>query len=222
MIWPMPVRCRACSAESAPMVANIAASESPRLMPTRLAASSDRRSRSGCRPSPRRSSRSPRRRRTARSGRTRSPVPGSDRGSTARERRSRVPIARASRAAGSRPRCRHAPPGAGRWPGRGRPHVERHRLLVAGDDRPPQRLTLGLDPAPLGHGISAARVLDLDHLGPEITQQLTAEGTGQELTQLDDPHTGQRTGGLRLRGAASTAIRTYDPDSACTPAVAMA
>ena len=60
------------------------------------------------------------------------------------------------------------------------------RQLVAGDHRPPQRLAVGLLPAPLAHRVAVDRVLDLDDLRPEVAEELAAERAGQELAQLDD------------------------------------
>ena len=65
--------------------------------------------------------------------------------------------------------------------------VQGHRLLVAGDHRPPQRQAVRLLPAPLAHRVAPGRVLELDHLGPEVGQQLAAERPGQELAHLDHP-----------------------------------
>ena len=57
---------------------------------------------------------------------------------------------------------------------------QRHRLLVAGDDRPPQRLAVRLL-APHWRIGSPGRVLELDDLGTEIAEQLAAERAGQQL-----------------------------------------
>ena len=66
------------------------------------------------------------------------------------------------------------------------------RLLVASDEWPPQRPPVRLLPAPLPHRIAARRVLDLDHLGAEVAEQLTAERTGEKLSEFDDPNIGER------------------------------
>ena len=66
------------------------------------------------------------------------------------------------------------------------------RLLVAGHDRPPQRLAVRLLPAPFAHRVAAARVLDLDDLGAEVAEQLPAERAGQQLAELDHPQVVQR------------------------------
>ncbi|MNE91269.1 hypothetical protein D3C80_1888610 [compost metagenome] len=36
------------------------------------------------------------------------------------------------------------------------------------------------------HGVADAGRLQLDHLGAHVAQQLTAEGTGDQLAHLDD------------------------------------
>src|SRR5690606_36293858 len=40
--------------------------------------------------------------------------------------------------------------------------------------------------------VAAARVLDLDHVGPEVSEQLAAEGSREQLTDLNDPYAVQR------------------------------
>src|SRR5690606_5270377 len=67
-----------------------------------------------------------------------------------------------------------------------------HRLLVAPDHRPPGRQALGQAAAPLAHGIAAAGILQLDHLGAEVAEDLAAEGAGDQRAHLDDPQAGKR------------------------------
>src|SRR3954447_21861002 len=57
--------------------------------------------------------------------------------------------------------------------------IDRDRLLVAGDRRPPQALAVAGD-APLPHRVTRARGLDLDDLGAVVTEQLTSKGPGDE------------------------------------------
>ena len=75
------------------------------------------------------------------------------------------------------------------------PQVGSDRLLVAGHDRPPQRLAVGLLPAPLPHRVTVAGVLHLDHLGAEVAEELSAERSGQQLAELDDANVVQRQRG---------------------------
>jgi hypothetical protein len=78
--------------------------------------------------------------------------------------------------------------------------VDLDRLLVAGDDRPPQRLAVRLLAAPFPHRVAGARLLDLDHLGTEIGEQLAAERTGEQLAHLDHPQVRQGWRGGRVYG----------------------
>jgi len=73
--------------------------------------------------------------------------------------------------------------------------VQAHRLLVAPDHRPPGRQALGQAAAPLAHGIAHLRVLHLDHLGPEVAQDLAAERPGDQGAHLDDDEARKRAGG---------------------------
>ena len=61
-------------------------------------------------------------------------------------------------------------------------------------------------------GSPPRRVLDLDHLGAEVAEQLTAERAGEQLAEFDDPHIGERqrrhsvsSAGGRRRGPSSDA-----------------
>src|SRR5690606_3350496 len=47
------------------------------------------------------------------------------------------------------------------------PQVERHRPLVAADDRPPQGVVVVPQPAPVPHRVAGPGRLHLDHLGTE-------------------------------------------------------
>ncbi len=49
-------------------------------------------------------------------------------------------------------------------------------------------------PAPLAHRVAAAGILHLDHLGPEVAEQLAAERAGQQLAELHHPQVVQRPG----------------------------
>jgi hypothetical protein len=68
--------------------------------------------------------------------------------------------------------------------------VEGDDALVAGVERPPWRHAPDLL-APLPHGV-AGRRLDLDYVGAEIAEDAGAEGRGDEMADLDDPHAGER------------------------------
>ncbi|MNL05973.1 hypothetical protein D3C87_1265920 [compost metagenome] len=65
----------------------------------------------------------------------------------------------------------------------GRAQIDGDGILVAGDHPPPGR---GLALAPVAHWIADAGRFQLDHLGAHVAQQLTAEGTGDQLAHLDD------------------------------------
>jgi len=69
--------------------------------------------------------------------------------------------------------------------------VERDRLLVARDHRPPERRVARLLPAPDSHRVALARRLDLDDLGPKVAEQLTAERASQQGAQLEHPQVSQ-------------------------------
>ena len=70
--------------------------------------------------------------------------------------------------------------------------VERDRLLVARDDRPPQRLAVRLLAAPDAHRVALARRLDLDDLGAEVAEQLAAERAGQQGAEFDHAQARER------------------------------
>jgi hypothetical protein len=72
------------------------------------------------------------------------------------------------------------------------PGIDLDRLLVAGDHRPPQRLPMRLLATPFPHGVAGTRLLDLDHLGAEIGQQLRAERPCNELPHLEHAKIGER------------------------------
>src|SRR5262249_37916254 len=70
--------------------------------------------------------------------------------------------------------------------------VDRDRLLVPGDRRPPQAVAAdGDSPAP--HGIATTGLLDLHNLGPVVAEQLPGERSGHEAAELEHPYPGQRT-----------------------------
>ena len=75
-----------------------------------------------------------------------------------------------------------------------RAQVQRHRLLVAADHRPPGRVALGQAAAPLAHRIADPGVLDLDHLGPEVAEDLAGEGSGDQGAHLEDDQVGEGAG----------------------------
>ena len=56
--------------------------------------------------------------------------------------------------------------------------IEGNRLLVARDDRPPQRWLARLLPAPGPHRVTLVRRLDLDDFGAHVAEQLPAERSG--------------------------------------------
>jgi hypothetical protein len=58
---------------------------------------------------------------------------------------------------------------------------------IAGEEMP--RLA-GHQRGQMAHGIAFQR-FDLDHVGAALGQHLSAEGDGDELTELDDLHTGK-------------------------------
>ncbi len=107
----------------------------------------------------------------------------------------------------ARPEVLHQDVGAGEQPAQqllavGGAQVAGDRHLVPGHDRPPQRLAVRFLPPPLTHRVALARQLDLDHLGPEIAEQLAAERPGQQLAQLDHPQVAQ--GQFRLAHRSSS------------------
>ena len=65
--------------------------------------------------------------------------------------------------------------------------VDGDRFLVAGEHREPQRLAVRLLRPPFAHRIAPAGLLELDHLGAEICQQLAAKRPGDELAHLQHP-----------------------------------
>src|SRR6185503_19573035 len=73
------------------------------------------------------------------------------------------------------------------------PQIERDALLVASDDRPPERLPLRLFAAPLPHGIALARRLHLYDFCAEVAEQLAAKRTGEKRSKLDDSQIGEGT-----------------------------
>ena len=70
--------------------------------------------------------------------------------------------------------------------------VERHRRLVAGEDRPPQRVVVVAQAAPVAHRVARAGRLDLHHVGPEVAEQRPHVGTREELPELQDAQAAER------------------------------
>ena len=70
--------------------------------------------------------------------------------------------------------------------------IDRDRLLVPCHDRPPQRLALVLQPAPVADRIASARGFDLDDLGAEVGAAAADEWSCQQLPHLHDPKALQR------------------------------
>ena len=75
----------------------------------------------------------------------------------------------------------------------GGPEVDGDAALVAGRDRPPQRVAAPLGVAPLAQHVALAGRLDLDDLRAEVAEHLRAEGTRDHLSQFDDPDAGERS-----------------------------
>ena len=73
--------------------------------------------------------------------------------------------------------------------------AQRHALLVARIDLPMDADAVGL---PGAQRIAALRVLDLDHLRPEIGKLQTDHVAGDETRHVDDPYPVERTGRSRL------------------------
>ena len=67
-------------------------------------------------------------------------------------------------------------------------HVQRHELLVAGLERPPEGgLRAGVHVAPGPQGVPRPRTLDLYHLGPELGHDPGRERSGDKRSELQDP-----------------------------------
>ena len=77
------------------------------------------------------------------------------------------------------------------------PQIQRDRLLVAGNYRPPKRHAVGFLLAPVAHRVGPVRRLHLDHLGAEIRHQLSAERARQKRAEFNQPQIGQRAGLVR-------------------------
>ena len=73
--------------------------------------------------------------------------------------------------------------------------VEGDGPLVAADLLPPQRHAV-LAPAVATHVVAAARVLDLDHIGAEVAEDLAAQGAGEDGRDVEDPQALQWRGVL--------------------------
>src|SRR3954466_3340422 len=80
-----------------------------------------------------------------------------------------------------------------RAPGIG-PQVDRDRLLVTRDRRPPEAATVDGD-TPSAHRIAGDGGLHLDDLGAEVTEQLACERPGDERAELEDAQSCERQAG---------------------------
>ena len=69
--------------------------------------------------------------------------------------------------------------------------VDGDAALVPRGDAPPQRVTAHVGVPPLAQHVALAGRLDLDHLGAEVAEELPAEGARDDLSELDDPDTGE-------------------------------
>jgi hypothetical protein len=63
--------------------------------------------------------------------------------------------------------------------------VDRHAALVTPEQRPPRRAVVQ-HAAHVPRRVAGAGALDLDHLGPEITEQRPHGRPGDDVRQLDD------------------------------------
>src|SRR5690606_24555890 len=68
--------------------------------------------------------------------------------------------------------------------------IDGHRSLVASHRSPPQRGTL-VQLSPASQRIADPGRLDLDDLGPEAGEHRPGEGTGDQLTELEHPKSGE-------------------------------
>ena len=71
--------------------------------------------------------------------------------------------------------------------------VHGDRFLVAREHREPELLAVRFLLPPFAHRIALAGLLQLDHLGAEIGQQLAAERPGDELAHLQNPQIVERS-----------------------------
>ena len=72
--------------------------------------------------------------------------------------------------------------------------AERDGALVARDLRPPDRGAVERR-AVAAHAVAGLRVLDLDHLGAEVAEDLAGQGPGQDRRGVDDAEAGERSVG---------------------------
>src|SRR5882757_7928590 len=79
--------------------------------------------------------------------------------------------------------------------------IQGNRALVARLNLPPDRGAV-LQESPLAQWIAEPGRLNLDDIGAKIRQGLSAERAGDQLSDLDDPHTGQYKGCLPAHGIA--------------------
>ena len=95
--------------------------------------------------------------------------------------------------------------------------VDRDEPLVAVDERPPQRDAVLL-PAQRPQGV-AARVLDLDDVGPEVGEQRPDDRPREEHAGVDDAQSLERTGrlGRSVPGAFPPRARSHPPHAGSAP-----
>src|SRR4051812_34462551 len=71
--------------------------------------------------------------------------------------------------------------------------VECDRSFVARDCGPPEAAAVDAH-SPLPHRVARARRLDLDHVGAEVTEQLSCERSGDEAAELEHAYAAERPG----------------------------
>ncbi len=89
--------------------------------------------------------------------------------------------------------------------------VQRHRALVAGEDRPPQRVVVVAQAAPVAHRVAARRRLDLHDVRAEVAQQRADVRARQQLPELDHAQPLQRAVGERRAVAVAVTRRHRSP-----------
>src|SRR5690606_16074146 len=90
--------------------------------------------------------------------------------------------------------------------------VQADGALVARDHLPPQWYAVPTVPV-VAHAVAVPGVLDLDHVGAEVPEQLADERSGEDGRHVDDPQAGQWPGGIVLH-VAVTPSRRSSPASA--------
>src|SRR5205807_9831640 len=99
--------------------------------------------------------------------------------------------------------------------------VARHALPPSPFHGPEQRVAV--DEGPDGaHEVAAARVLDLDHLGPLLAQDAGAEGGGDAGAHVDDADALEREAHLSMRKAgrpcrARRTLPSWTPSASAPP-----